>query len=185
MKAIDLIFRETLTGGQSGTESHVPVFTDGAGNKYGDTFSEVRRNGRFEAYRYNGTGCRHMRNLMEAIFLNKVNKWTDVSAKALYLHRQSKKGKAVEGRKFIIGEVEKHLQAGAGKDKYPVTGAVREMPAPGGFILPYRVPATEGTKHPVNAEDMYIRRDGWEGSCNGTVAKVAQAVLEAGQTKEP
>ena len=53
MRAIDLIFRETLTEGQFEMKSH---------------------NGRFEAYQYNGMGYEHMQNLLEAIFLNKVNK---------------------------------------------------------------------------------------------------------------
>lgn len=74
MKAIDLIFRETLTAGPFEMKSHVLVFIDGAGNEYSDTFSEVRRNGRFETYRYNGMEYQHMQNLMEAIFLNKANK---------------------------------------------------------------------------------------------------------------
>lgn len=74
MKAIDLIFRETLTIGQFEMKSHVLVFIDEAGNEYSDTFSEVRHNGRFEAYQYNGMCYEHMQNLMEAIFLNKVNK---------------------------------------------------------------------------------------------------------------
>lgn len=50
MKAIDLIFRETLTEGQFEMKSHVLVFIDEAGNEYSDTFSEVRCNGRFEEY---------------------------------------------------------------------------------------------------------------------------------------
>lgn len=54
MKAIDLIFRETLTEGQFEMKSHVLVFIDEAGNEYSDTFSEVRCNGRFEEYQYNG-----------------------------------------------------------------------------------------------------------------------------------
>lgn len=54
MKAIDLIFRETLTVGQFEMKSHVLVFIGEAGNEYSDTFSEVRRNGRFETYQYNG-----------------------------------------------------------------------------------------------------------------------------------
>lgn len=74
MKAIDLIFRETLTVGQFEMKSHVLVFIDEAGNEYSDTFSEVRHNGRFEAYQYNGMGYQHMQDLMEAIFLNKVSK---------------------------------------------------------------------------------------------------------------
>ena len=74
MKAIDLIFRETLTVGQFETKSHILVFIDEAGDEYIDTFSEVRHNGRFEAYQYNGMIYEYMQNLMEAIFLNRVNK---------------------------------------------------------------------------------------------------------------
>ena len=74
MKAIDLIFRETLTEGQFEMKSHVLVFIDEAGNGYSETFSEVRHNGRFETYQYNGMEYEHMQNLMETIFLNKVNK---------------------------------------------------------------------------------------------------------------
>lgn len=74
MKAIDLILRETLTEGQFEMKSHVLIFIDEAGNRYSDTFSEVRHNGRFEKYQYNGMGYEHMQNLMEAIFLNKANK---------------------------------------------------------------------------------------------------------------
>ena len=79
MKAIDLIFLETLTDGQFEMKSHVLVFIDEAGNEYSDTFSEVRFNGRFEEYQYNGMGYEHMQNLMEAIFLNKVNEKNNVS----------------------------------------------------------------------------------------------------------
>lgn len=55
-------------------KSHVLVFIDEAGNKYSDTFSEVRHNGRFETYQYHGMGYQYMQDLMESIFLNKVNK---------------------------------------------------------------------------------------------------------------
>lgn len=74
MRAIDSIFRETLTAGQFETESHALLFMDEAGNGYGGTFSEVRHNGRYGAYRYNGMVYGRMQNPMEAIFLNKVNK---------------------------------------------------------------------------------------------------------------
>lgn len=74
MKAIDLIFRETMVEGRFEMKSHVLVFIDEAGNEYSDTFSEVRRNGKFEEYQYKGMGYEHMQNLMEAIFLNKANK---------------------------------------------------------------------------------------------------------------
>lgn len=74
MKAIDLIFRETLTAGQFEMKSHVLVFIDEVGNEYSDTFSEVRHNGRLEAYQYHGMRYEYMQDLLEAIFLNSVNK---------------------------------------------------------------------------------------------------------------
>lgn len=39
-------------------------------------------------------------------------------------------------------------------------------------------------KHPVNVEEMYIYCDEWDGFYNETVARVAQAILEAEQIKE-
>ena len=87
-------------------------------------------------------------------------------------------------QKFIIDEVKKHLQASARKNKYQVIDAVQEMPTFEGFILPYYVSTMEGAKYPVNVEDMYIYCDEWDESYNETVAKVAQAILEAEQIKE-
>lgn len=87
-------------------------------------------------------------------------------------------------QKFIIDEVKKHLQASARKNKYQVIDAVQEMPTFEGFILPYYVSTMEGTKYPVNVEEMYIYCDGWEEFYNETVVKVAQAILEAEQIKE-
>ena len=87
-------------------------------------------------------------------------------------------------QKFIIDEVKKHLQASARKNKYQVVDAVQEMPTFEGFILPYYVSTMEGTKYPVNVEEMYIYCDEWEEFYNETVVKVAQAILEAEQIKE-
>ena len=87
-------------------------------------------------------------------------------------------------QKFIIDEVKKHLQASARKNKYRVIDAVQEMPTFEGFILPYYVYTMEGMKYPVNVEKMYIYHDEWEEFYNKTVAKVAQAILEAEQIKE-
>lgn len=42
----------------------------------------------------------------------------------------------------------------------------------------------EGAKYPVNFEELYIYCDEWEEFYNETVAKVAQAILEAKQIKE-
>ena len=87
-------------------------------------------------------------------------------------------------QKFIIEEVKKHLQASARKNKYQVIDAVQEMPTFEGFILPYYVSTMEGTKYPVDVEDMYIYCDEWEEFYNETIIKVAQAILGAEQIKE-
>lgn len=90
----------------------------------------------------------------------------------------------MEEQKFIIEEVKKHLQASARKNKYQVIDAVQEMPTFEGFILPYYVSTMEGTKYPVNVEDMYTYCDEWEEFYNETIVKVAQEILEAEQIKE-
>lgn len=76
------------------------------------------------------------------------------------------------------------MQASARKNKYQVIDAVQEMPTFEGFILPYYVSTMGGAKYPVNVEDMYIYCDGRDELYNETVAKVAQAILEAEQIKE-
>lgn len=76
------------------------------------------------------------------------------------------------------------MQASARKNKYRVIDAVQEMPTFEGFILPYYVSTMEGTKYPVNVEDMYINCDSWEEFYNETVINVAQEILEAEQIKE-
>lgn len=87
-------------------------------------------------------------------------------------------------QKFIIEEVKKHLQASARKNKCRVIDAMQEMPTFEGFILPYYVSTMEGTKYPVNVEEMYIYCDEWEEFYNETIIKVTQAILEAEQIKE-
>lgn len=84
-------------------------------------------------------------------------------------------------QKFIIDEVKKHLQASARKNKCQVIGAVQEMPTFEGFIFSYYSQRPDGTQFPVDVEDMYINCDEFY---NETVAKVAQAILEAEQIKE-
>lgn len=90
----------------------------------------------------------------------------------------------MEEQKFIIEEVKKHLQASARKDKYQVIDEVQKMPTFEGFILPYYVSTMEGTKYPVNVEEMYVYCDEWEEFYNETIVKVAQAILAAEQIKE-
>lgn len=76
------------------------------------------------------------------------------------------------------------MQASARKNKYLVIDAAQEMLTFEGFILPYYVSTMEGTKYPANVEEMYIYCDEWDEFYNETVAKVAQAILEAEQIKE-
>ena len=76
------------------------------------------------------------------------------------------------------------MQASARKSKYQVIDAVQDMPTFEDFILPYYVSTMEGTKYPVNVEELYIYCDEWDEFYNETVAKAAQAILEAEQIKE-
>lgn len=80
--------------------------------------------------------------------------------------------------------MKKHLQASARKNRYQVIDAVWEMPAFKGFIFSYCSQRPDGARFPADVEDMYISCDEWEEFCNETVAKVAQAIPEAGQVRE-
>lgn len=91
----------------------------------------------------------------------------------------------MEEQKFIIDEVKKHLQASARKNKYQVIDTVQqEMPTFEGFIFSYYSQRLDGAQFPVDVEDMYINCDVWKEFYNETIAKVAQAILEAEQIKE-
>lgn len=90
----------------------------------------------------------------------------------------------MKAEQFIVDEVTKYLKECARKNKYQVIDAVQEMPTFEVFILPYYVSTMEGTKYPVDVEEMYTYCDEWEDFYNETVAKVAQAILEAEQIKE-
>lgn len=90
----------------------------------------------------------------------------------------------MEEQKFITEEVKKHLQASARKNKYRVIDAVQEMPTFEGFIFSYYSQRLDGAQFPVDVEDMCINCDEWDEFYNETVAKVAQAILEAEQIKE-
>lgn len=90
----------------------------------------------------------------------------------------------MKAEQFIVDEVTKYLKECARKNKYQVIDAVQIMPTFEGFILPYYVSTMGGTKYPVNVEEMYIYCDEWDEFYNETVAKVAQAILEAEQIKE-
>lgn len=87
-------------------------------------------------------------------------------------------------QKLIIDEVKRHLQASARKNRYRVVDAVQEMPAFGGSVFSYCSQKPDGARFPADVEDMHINCDDRDGFRNGTAAKVAQAVSEAGQIKE-
>lgn len=74
MKAIDCIFRETIKEGRLEMRSHILVFLDDDGTERSAPFTEVRFDGHFDSYQFEGASYGSMPSLLEAIFLNKVNK---------------------------------------------------------------------------------------------------------------
>lgn len=74
MKAINCIFRETIKEGKFEMKSHILVFLDDNGTEQSAPFTEVRFDGHFDSYQFEGVSYSSMQNLLEAIFLNKVNK---------------------------------------------------------------------------------------------------------------
>lgn len=76
MKAINCIFRETIKEGKFEMKSHNLVFLGDNGTEQSAPFTEVRFDGHFDSYQFEGGGVSYssMQDLMEAIFLNKVNK---------------------------------------------------------------------------------------------------------------
>ena len=74
MKAINCIFRETIKEGKFEMKSHILVFLDDNGTEQSAPFTEVRFDGHFDSYQFEGVSYSPMQNLLEAIFLNKVNK---------------------------------------------------------------------------------------------------------------
>lgn len=74
MKAINCIFRETIKEGKFEMKSHILVFLDGNGMGQSAPFTEVRFDGHFDSYQFEGVLYSSMQDLMEAIFLNTVNK---------------------------------------------------------------------------------------------------------------
>ena len=74
MKAINCIFRETIKEGKFEMKSHILVFLDDNGTEQSAPFTEVRFDGHFDSYQFEGVSYSSTQGLMEAIFLNKVNK---------------------------------------------------------------------------------------------------------------
>lgn len=74
MKAINCIFSETIKEGRFEMKSHILVFLDDNGTEQSAPFTEVRYDGHFDSYQFEGVSYSSMQDLMKAIFLNKVNK---------------------------------------------------------------------------------------------------------------
>lgn len=74
MKAINCIFRETIKEGKFEMKSHILVFLDDNGTEQSAPFTEVCFDGHFDSYQFEGVSYSSMQDLMEAIFLNTVNK---------------------------------------------------------------------------------------------------------------
>lgn len=55
-------------------KSHILVFPDDNGTEQSAPFTEVRFDGHFDSCQFEGVSYSSMQDLMEAIFLNKVNK---------------------------------------------------------------------------------------------------------------
>lgn len=92
MKVINCIFRETIKDGNFEMESHILIFLDDNGTGQSAPFTEVRFEGHFDSYQFEGVAYRFMQLVLEAIYNKKnVNGRTNVSIKALYLHQQFKK----------------------------------------------------------------------------------------------
>lgn len=74
MKAINCIFRGTIKEGKFEMKGRILVFLDDNGTEQSTPFTEVRFDGHFDSYQFEGVSYSSMQDLMEAIFLNKVNK---------------------------------------------------------------------------------------------------------------
>lgn len=74
MKVINCIFRETIKEGKFEMKGHILVFLNDNGTEQSAPFTEVRFDGHFDSYQFERVSYSSMQDLMEAIFLNKVNK---------------------------------------------------------------------------------------------------------------
>ena len=87
MKAIDCIFRETIKDGNFEMKSHILIFLDDNGNfemkshiliflddngtEQSAPFTEVRFDGHFDSYQFEGVAYRFMQPMLEAIYNKK------------------------------------------------------------------------------------------------------------------
>lgn len=71
MKAIDCIFREAIKEGKFDMKSHILVFLDDNGTEQSALFTEVRFDGHFDSYQYEGITYDFMQHMLEAIYNKK------------------------------------------------------------------------------------------------------------------
>lgn len=74
MKVINCIFSGTIKEGKFEMKNYILVFLDDNGTEQSAPFTEVHFDGCFDSYQFEGVPYSSMQDLMEAIFLNKVNK---------------------------------------------------------------------------------------------------------------
>ena len=74
MKAINCIFRETIKEGKFEMKSHILVFLDDNGTEQSAPFTEVRFDGHFDSYQFEGVAYRFMQPMLEAIYNKKKKK---------------------------------------------------------------------------------------------------------------
>lgn len=84
MKAINCIFRETIKEGKFEMKSHILVFLDDNGTEQSALFTEVRFDGHFDSYQFEGVAYRFMQPMLEAIY----NKKKTLTNEPTYLQKR-------------------------------------------------------------------------------------------------
>lgn len=77
MKAINCILRETIKEGKFEMKSHILVFLDDNGTEQSAPFTEVRFDGHFDSYQFEGVAYRFMQPMLEAIYNKKKKTLTN------------------------------------------------------------------------------------------------------------
>lgn len=71
MKTINCIFRETIKEGKFEMRNHTLVFLDDNGTEQSAPFTEVRFDGHFDSYLFEGVPYSSMQSMLEAIYNKK------------------------------------------------------------------------------------------------------------------
>ena len=71
LKAVNCIFRETIKEGKFEMKNHILVFLDDNGTEQSAPFTEVRLDGHFDSYQFEGVAYRFMQPMLEAIYNKK------------------------------------------------------------------------------------------------------------------